>query len=198
MNRQYPPHVYMPQHNLYPDQPQMLHQLVVEFFVRAPDYTKHAADLFAMVPTGPIYAVGMALAEAWKDIFTGIQQDRSLVLIAGAMMDDDISALVTADIALHAWFWQITLDPTSYVGGVTVDSARFATYAAGIEAQLPFIRAYARRDNVMPYIVNMSKSQESFEDFLDSMFARHGENAVYVFVQPDKGIEKFLGRVERR
>ena len=79
-----------------------------------------------------------------------------------------------------------------------MDSSRFATYAAGIEAQLPFIRAYARRDNVVPYIVNMSKSQESFEDFLDSMFARHGENAVYVFVQPEKDAERFLDRVGKR
>jgi hypothetical protein len=54
-SNQFPPHVYMPRYNLFPTQPQMLHQLVLELFVRAPLCEKPVADLFAMVPFGPIY-----------------------------------------------------------------------------------------------------------------------------------------------
>jgi len=52
---QFPPDVYMPRYKLYPSQPQMLHQLVVEMYTRAPAYDKPVADLFAMVPHGPLY-----------------------------------------------------------------------------------------------------------------------------------------------
>lgn len=75
--------------------------------------------------------------------------------MAGEVLPDDVAAVVTPQKALHAWFGTITLDAEKYVGGVRVDSDMFAEYAAPLEAQFPFIRAYARRDNVCPYVVNI-------------------------------------------
>jgi len=39
---------------------------------------------------------------------------------------------------------------------------------------------------------------DRFEDFMDTLYARHGEETVYVFVQPDTYPEKFIEWVERR
>jgi hypothetical protein len=97
--------VYIPHYHLYPSQPQILHQLVLELFLRAPDYSaKKHRDQFAMVPFGPIYKYGIVLAEARKDIFTGIDADTSLVVIACAEIDGDISAVASDVEALHTWF----------------------------------------------------------------------------------------------
>jgi predicted class III extradiol MEMO1 family dioxygenase len=139
------------------------------------------------------------MAEARKDVLVALPHDRPIILISCREMDDtSISALVTADIALHTWFGTITLDSEKYVGGTTVDSELFAAHALGIEAQLPFIRAYSRHTNVVPYVVNMTVSDIQFEDFLDTMFAWHGEDAIYVFVQPEKDAERCIQRVESR
>lgn len=74
----------------------------------------------------------------------------------------------------------------------------FALYAKSIEAQLPFIRAYKHRDNLAPYIININKDQLVFEEILDVIQSYHGDNACYVFVQPDAGVEKIMHYLEKQ
>ena len=72
----------------------------------------------------------------------------------------------------------------------------FAAHAKPIEAQLPFVRGYRHVDNVSPYLLNTSADQSVVDAFLDGLYAYHGADANYVFVQPDMGKEKILSWVE--
>ena len=189
-------HSYIPRYHLYPTNPQILHHLVLELFVRAPGAEKEDAPFYSLVPSGPIYKYGWVLAEQWKQIFSSHPTYKTLVVIAWVDLPPDVSCVVTDDEQLHSFFGTIILDKNAYVGGVVQSAGMFALYAKPIEAQMPFIRAYKHLDNVVPYIINIAKDQIALDDLLDTIVAHHGDDACYVFVQPEEGVEKILAYVE--
>lgn len=188
--------MYTPRYHLYPTNPQILHHLVLELFVRAPQYEKETEWFYAMMPSGPIYKYGWVLAQQWKQVFQSHPEYTTLVLIAWADLPPDIAGVITDDTSLHTYFGKIWINIADYVSWFIQSSDMFAMYAKPVEAQLPFIRAYKHFDNVVPYIINMNKEQVVIDDILDTIISHHGDNACIVFVQPEKGVEKIMEYVE--
>lgn len=188
--------MYTPRYHLYPTNPQILHHLVLELFVRAPQYTKEAEPFYAMMPSWPIYKYGGVLAEQWKQVFQSHPDYTTLILIAWADLPSDIDGIITDDTDIHTFFGQIKIDSNNYVSWFLSSSEMFALYAKPIESQLPFIRAYKHYDNVVPYIINMNKEQVVMDDVLDTIISHHGDDVCIVFVQPDKWVEKIVKYVE--
>ncbi len=190
--------IYMPRYHLYPTNPQILHHLMLELFVRSPKYNKEDEAFFSMMPSGPVYKYGGVLADQWKQVFHSHPPYTTLILIAFADLPSDVSWIVTTDVALHSFFWTIQLFPSEYASWMIQSSEMFALYAKPIEAQIPFIRAYKHHTNVAPYIVNLQKDKMSISDVLDTILSHHGNGACVVFVQPDSWVEKIMEYVESR
>lgn len=182
--------VYMPRHHLYPSNPQILHALVVELFLRSAPHPKQASPFLSYVPYGPIYQVWGVLSTARKDIFHVHPLCRKLVLIAGELLPPDITAIVSDHDYLHTRFGVLPVGKNEYVWWVLQSQEVFAMYAKTIEAQLPFIRAYHQIDVICPYVLNTAKEQDVVNDFLDALFAHHGRDVYYVFIQPTSWEEK--------
>jgi predicted class III extradiol MEMO1 family dioxygenase len=187
---------YLPRYHLYPTNPQILHHLVLELFVRTPAFAQEREQFVSLIPSGPIYKYGAVLAEHRKHIFHTHASYNTLVLIAFADLPPDIAGITTTDTQLHTFFGTIQVGKST-ISGITNSAELFAMYAKPIEAQLPFIRAYKHLDNVVPYIINITKEQLVLEDVLDAIQSHHGDDACIVFVQPELGIEKILAYVEQ-
>lgn len=183
---------YIPRYHLYPTNPQILHHLVLELFVRAPQYEKEDESFFAMMPSGPIYKYGWVLADQWKQVFQSHPTYKTLVLIAWVDLPPDVAWLITSDEYLHTFFWTIKIDNANYASWFMNSPEMFAMYAKPVEAQLPFIRAYKHYDNVVPYIINMNKDQVVIDDMLDTIISQYWTDACVVFIQPEKWVEKLM------
>jgi AmmeMemoRadiSam system protein B len=190
--------MYMPRHHLYPSNSQILHHLVMELFVIAPQSEKEEDSFFSLVPCGPVYKYGWVLATQWKQIFQSHPDYKTLVLIAWSDLPEDVWCIVTSDTILHSFFGTIVLDPSQYAAIAQIDEELFAKHAKWVEAQLPFIRGYKHLDGVAPYIVNTTLPQEEINKILDAIMDQHGEEACYVFIQPDQWVEKFVEYVDRQ
>ena len=178
--------VYMPRYHLYPTNPQILHSLVVELFVRAETRNPQKKPFVAYIPHGPIYKYGGVLASAWKDIFLSHPAYKQLILVTSASLPDDITAIVTSDTHAHSFFGTIQLEQDGYVGWVMQSHDMFALYAAPLEAQFPFIRAYKHLDSLAMYVVNTQKSQEQINDFLDTLKSHHSKDVCFVLVTSEQ------------
>lgn len=188
-------HTYIPRYHLYPTNPQILHNLVLELFVRIPQFEQEKERFYTMMPSGPIYKYGWVLAEQWKQLFQSHPHYKTLVVIAFSDLPPDIAGITTSDTHLHTFFGTIAIEQ-SYISWLTHSAELFAMYAKPLEAQLPFIRAYKHLDNVVPYILNGNKDQAVLDDMLDTIQSFHGDNACYVFIQPDAWVEKIMQYVE--
>lgn len=189
--------IYMPRYSLYPSNPQVLHNLVVELFVHAPVRQPQKDPFVSYIPHGPIYKYGPLLASAWKDIFLHHPIYKKLILITWAELPDDVNAIVTSDTHVHTFFWTIDISQ-EYVWWVLQSHDMFAMYAWPLEAQFPFIRAYKHFDNVAMYIVNTRRSQDIIDDFLDSIEAHHGSDVCYVFVWSKIESDAFIKRADHK
>lgn len=189
---------YTPRYNLYPTNPQILHHLVLELFVRAPQYPIQEENFYSMMPSGPIYKYGWVLAEQRKQVFQSHPDYTELILIASADLPIDITGVVTTDEYMHSFFWTIQIATTHYVSWFSQSADMFTEYAKSIEAQLPFIRWYKHLDSVIPYIININQSQSTIDGILDMIISHHTSQACYVFIQPETGVEKIIDYVERR
>lgn len=186
---------YLPRYHLYPTNPQILHHLVLELFVRTPEFSEPKEQFLSLIPSGPIYKYWGVLAEHWKHIFHTHAQYTTLVLIAFWDLPPDIAGISTTDTQLHTFFGTIQIGQST-ISWITQSAELFAMYAKPIEAQLPFIRAYKHLDNVVPYIININKEQVVLEDILDAVQSHHGDDVCYVFIQPELWVEKILKYIE--
>ena len=100
----------MPRYHLFPTSPQILHQLVLELFVRTPAYEKTTENFFSIVPSGPIYRYGGVLANYRKQIFHSHPDYETLVIISFADLAPDVSGITTSDEKLHTFFGTIMVE----------------------------------------------------------------------------------------
>lgn len=164
--------------------------------MRIPQYTQQDTAFPSLLPAWPIYKYWGVLAEWWKQIFQSHPSYTTLVIIAWADLPLDMTGVVTTDDTLHTFFWTIKIDTNNYVSWFVQSEDIFALHAKPLEAQFPFIRAYKHLDNVVPYIVNINKEQIVLEDILDTIEAHHGDDACYVYIQPEIWVEKIMEYIE--
>lgn len=188
---------YIPRYHLYPTNSQILHQLMLELFIRCPQYETAEEPFFSMVPVWPVYKYGWALANHRKQIFQSHPAYETLVVVSFADLPPDVAGISTTDEQLHTFFGTIKLAREN-VWGFLQSAEMFAMYAKWIEAQLPFIRAYKHLDNVAAYIVNIAKDDIVLSDVLDTVTSFHGDKACYVFVQPETWAERVAQLIEER
>lgn len=179
--------VYIPHFHLYPMHPQILHQLVLELYVRVSlkeeDFVGDENATAFAVGTWPIYKVWWMLWWQWKFIQNSLDSSFShIVLIATEKLSPDIDGIISEYDWMHALFWVIPVQKDNYASWFLQSSKMFSIYAKTIEAQLPFIRAYIDLP-VVPYIINDQRDQEKYDDIIDTIIAHHGDEACVVFIE---------------
>ncbi|MEI7478117.1 MAG: hypothetical protein WCJ81_06610 [bacterium] len=83
--------VYLPRYHLFPSHPQILHHLVMEFFLMAPEYREEKETFVTQIPYGPLYRYGAVLAEQRKYIFQSHPAYEHLVIIIPASLPPKVA-----------------------------------------------------------------------------------------------------------
>ena len=187
--------MYLPRYHLYPTNAQILHHLVLELFVLAPQHAQESDSFFSLVPSGPMFKYWWILAAHRKQIFQSHPLYTELVLISISDLPEDVLCIGIQDTILHSYFGTILLDPKRYVESTIIDDEIFSNHALWIESQIPFIRWYKHVDSVVPYIVNISLEQHIVHNTLNTIMEHHGDDACYVFIKSDMWIEKIMSYI---
>lgn len=173
--------IYLPHFHLYPTHPQILHQLMLELYVRTAGILPIFEEWFMFVPSWPVFRVWWELALIWKYVFSNAPDADEIVLISIDSFAPDINWIITTHEWLHSFFGVLPIAQNNYASWFLQSADMFSLYAKDIESQIPYIRAY-KNVSIVPYILNAQKDQMSFDDMLDSILAHHGDDATVVFV----------------
>lgn len=161
-NRDMQTEIFYPKTRFFPTQPQILHQLTLEFFLMADRFkekvSEWALDRAIIAPYGSYFDVGQALAALYR--YWGKEATiKRVVVISFAELDEDISFLTADYKSLHTFLGEISLDRSPLQKlSIHTDNKLFAQHADPIVCQLPFLRGYRQIDAVTPIIVNTKKT----------------------------------------
>lgn len=154
--------IFYPKTRLFPTQPQILHQLALQFFLMADRFEEESTtwdiDNAIIAPYGSYFDVGQMQAALYRYRAKQSPINR-VVVIAFAELDETIS-LLTADYqSLHTFLGEFPIDSSPLQGlPVSIDNELFGKHADPIVCQLPFLRSYRKIDTITPVIINTKKT----------------------------------------
>lgn len=151
--------IFYPSTNLFPQQPQLLHQMVLQFFLMADKYedifSQSELSRLLIVPYGSYFDTGLIQAAAYRYRLKSIQP-KKVYILSFAKLPSNVSVLASSYESMHTFFGELKVDQDGYnaLKNIHTDNALFAKHADPIVCQLPFIRSYYPVESIVPVIVN--------------------------------------------
>lgn len=153
--------ILYPKTSLFPNHPQILHQMVLQFFLMADKYEDafvgEEMPLGIVVPSGSYFDTGLTQAALYRYRLQAVKPS-TVFLISYAPLPDDVTLLWCSYDALHTFFGEMKVNQDAYanIPSLIRSDTLFARYAEPLIAQLPFLRSYQKIDSIVPLIFNSS------------------------------------------
>lgn len=176
--------IFYPQTNLFPSQPQILHQMILQFFLLADNYEKaFPKEEMAhgiLLPYGSYFDTGLRQAAGYR-FMLGFHKPENIVLIAFADLPGNTTCLGCNYEALHTFFGELSVDHTLYKHiEATTDNDLFTQHADPIICQLPFLRSYQKIESVTPIIINNKKTDLDRNRFWSALHDEEGKTCYVI------------------
>lgn len=176
--------IFYPTTGLFPHQPQVLHQMTLQFFLMAEKYesifTESEASRLLVVPYGSYFDAGLIQAAAYR-YWLQAHKPTNIYLISFEALPAHIQLLGTSYTSLHTFFGELKVADNAYsdIANIHIDNDLFTDNSEALACQLPFLRSYQPVDEIVPLIIN--KSAEIDRTELRKSIVTSDEKVCYIF-----------------
>lgn len=177
--------ILYPKTHYFPRQPQILHQMVLQFFLLTDKFehvfqaqpTSHAM----IMPYGSYFDVGLLQAAGYRYWLRPLSVKKICFLIL-TELPEKVELLSCNYDALHVFFGQLQVDSTGYtkLKNISYDNDLFVEHAQPLICQLPFIRSYQQVTSIMPLIINTKNPHLSWKELRTNIYDTSGQTAYVV------------------